>query len=619
MASAAKFDVESLLAPVPGAKPTGVSLAYEAVYDQIKEARRASDTMDQGDWQTDLKVADWKLVENLAGKALKEKTKDLQLGVWLTEAVARRYGLGGLRDGFKLLKGLLERFWDGLYPEIDDGDMEPRGAPLSWLGSKFAPDLRALELTKSGNEVEYGWIHWDEAQRLENIGRKDPAQKQALIDNEKKVSLEAFDKSVAATPRAHVEELSADHAEATAAFGELDKLADEKFGRDAPSMIDLKKALESVGQLVNRLLKTKREQEPDAGAAAAEAPAEDAGDAPVEDGAPAEGGNAPARPARKKGGSLSAEPESREDAVGRIGAGAAYLRKTEPAGPAAYLVPRGLRWGELRAGGSSPDMALAEPPNTEVRQKLRTLFNESNWESLLAEAETAAAGTAGRAWLDLQRYTVMALSNLGHQAAADAVCSALRAFLKDYPALVDAEMSDGTPAAGNDTKKWLLEASILPKPEEPAAPPEPEPPPAPVAAAPAAGSDAAPAEPDVWETAQKLVKARKAQQAFALIREKVNTAQIGRDRFYRKLQLAELCLMTDKKGLALPLLEELAAEIDRCHIEDWESKEWSARVWGALYRCYKGAQAGDGAEKARQAYARLCRLDITQALAWGEE
>jgi hypothetical protein len=76
--------------------------------------------------------------------------------------------------------------------------------------------------------------------------------------------------------------------------------------------------------------------------------------------------------------------------------------------------------------------------------------------------------------------------------------------------------------------------------------------------------------------------------------------------------------MTDKRGLALPLLEELAAEVDRYHVEDWETKEWSARVWGALYRCYKGA--GDGsAEKARQAYARLCRLDITQALAWGEE
>ena len=42
MASAPKFDIEALLAPIPGAKPTGASLAYEAVYDQIKEAKAFS-------------------------------------------------------------------------------------------------------------------------------------------------------------------------------------------------------------------------------------------------------------------------------------------------------------------------------------------------------------------------------------------------------------------------------------------------------------------------------------------------------------------------------------------------------------------------------------------------
>ena len=51
-----------------------------------------------------------------------KKTKDLQLAGWLTEALLKQKGFGGLKDGLALCHGLVDKFWDTLYPELEDGD-----------------------------------------------------------------------------------------------------------------------------------------------------------------------------------------------------------------------------------------------------------------------------------------------------------------------------------------------------------------------------------------------------------------------------------------------------------------------------------------------------------------
>ena len=93
-----------------------VNLRYAPVYDKIKEARRQDDEGPMGDWQRERKVADWTLVIKLASEAIATKSKDLQLAVWLTEALLNKEGFPGLQSGLNLLKSLVENFWDGLYP-----------------------------------------------------------------------------------------------------------------------------------------------------------------------------------------------------------------------------------------------------------------------------------------------------------------------------------------------------------------------------------------------------------------------------------------------------------------------------------------------------------------------
>jgi type VI secretion system protein ImpA len=47
------------------------------------------------------------------------------------------------------------------------------------------------------------------------------------------------------------------------------------------------------------------------------------------------------------GGSLSADPENRADALRRLESIARFFQRTEPHSPVAYLVQRAVRWGEM--------------------------------------------------------------------------------------------------------------------------------------------------------------------------------------------------------------------------------------------------------------------------------
>ena len=93
-------DLSALLAPLPGADPTGESLRYAPVYAQIRDARFEEDqNLPMGEWTRPLKRADWQAMETLCVQALSTRTKDLQVAGWLTEAWTRRHGLAGLLAG----------------------------------------------------------------------------------------------------------------------------------------------------------------------------------------------------------------------------------------------------------------------------------------------------------------------------------------------------------------------------------------------------------------------------------------------------------------------------------------------------------------------------------------
>ncbi len=596
---------EGLLTPIPGDNPSGKTLRYDPVYDKIREARREEDVLPQGDWSREVKKADFPLVIKLTIEALSTKSKDLQLAAWLTEAILFRDHIPGLREGLDLLRVYMETFWDTLYPEIDDGDLEFRAGPLAWVGSKLDVAVRRLPITK--NKLDY--FKYQESRRVgyeADAASEEKAAARATAIAEKKCTAEEFDEAVKVTGDAYYEKLSANLVAALEALQALETLSDEKFGREAPSYSNLRTSLEELQDVVRQY------HQPAASAEETDASAGTGTEEVAEDSsanAPAAGSGTPA--AKKK--SVSAEPADRDDAMQRLTIVAHFLRHESPLNPVSYLLLRAMRWGELRAAGAALNPALLEAPPTEKRTLIKKMSMEGDWAGVLENSEQAMSLSCGRGWIDLQRYVVRACESLGsdYEPVAAGVRASLKALLTDYPDLLNASLMDDTPAANAETQTWLRE-SILPAPPAPA-PSEPEFVPAAMDTAPSPDGAKADKGPDVVEIAMKAARAGKVQEAIGLLTREIGNERTGRGRFQRHIQLANIFLSTKHEAIAYPILVELAEEIDRRKLEEWEEPSVVAQPLALLYRCAEKL-GRDDAEK-EKIYQKLCRLDPGQALA----
>jgi len=583
---------ENILSRIPGENPSGQNLRWEPIYERVKEARREEEDLPQGEWSYKVKTADPALVIRLTSEALTTKSKDLQLAAWLTEALVLQYGVSGLKTGLDLLRGMIESFWDTLYPEPEDGDMELRAAPLNWIGSSLAGQVRKIPITRS----HYDWFKYVESRAVgyeavckDNEARM-KARENAIAD--KKLTPEAFDQDVDLTPREFYANLANDLNQALPALQAFGELCDEKLNGEGLSFGKLRGALEDLQSFVGTFLKSKGELEPEVSQTAVNLP-------------PVATLESPVLEQRQK---ISDEPADRDDAIRRIIAAANCLRRLDPASPEPYLILRGLRLGELMGQRSSMADANFEPPSSETRQRLKRLAKEGEWGELLEASETALGSSCGTTWFDLQRYSTKACHELGseYDPVVRAIRSSVIALVTYFPDLPRSTFLDDTSVASSETHAWLEENfnSFYPKDEKATATFSPQ-------ALPTNGREEQP--PDVQELAMRAVRSGRIQEAMEILTREMSQERSGRKRFERKVQLAEVCLTAGQGSIAYPILKDLAQEIECRKLADWESPEVLTNPLTLLFRCMS-KMGGDVTEK-QEIYERICRLDPIQALA----
>lgn len=579
-----------LLLPIPGDNPSGENLYSTPLFEQIREARREEDAGPQGAWEHSVKSADYALVIKLAEDALAKKTKDLFVAAWLTEALLNRNGFAGLKDGLDLIRGLIEQFWGTLYPPLEDGDAEFRATPLDWLGNYLEPSkgsspalaVKMRPLTANG----ISWFKYSESRSIpteeesNESETKQASRKKAI--QEGKLAPEDTDTAVQQTPKAFYAKLHQDITDSMASLKVLEELCNEKFGDYAPSFGKLRSSIEEVGTTVSIILKKKRELEPD----------------PVEESAAGEQSESAAQAGE---GQTAAAPSSlgqiknHDDAVAHILAAVKFLRTSEPLNPAAYLVIRGLRWGELRAGGPNPDPQILTAAPTETRTQVKRLALEGKWPEVLNAAEQAAGMACGRGWLDLHRYAIRACEELGdtYQPIARAIMTELRALLLDYPQLPEMFLMDDTPAANLETQKWIrtkiLNSQRLLDPIS------------------ANGNSGG-----TYERAIEAVNSGNGAEAIDAISKQLAHSDSGRSRFISKVELAQVLMAMGKEAVAYPILKELVQEVEQRKLEEWETPELVARPLALQYRCM--AKLELDATEMQELHTRLCKLDVAQAL-----
>ena len=257
-----QLDIDALLAPFPGENPAGEDLRYTRVYEAINEARRSEDGLAMGDWQREVKTADWDKVISLAAEALSQKSKDLQIAAWLTEALSIVEGFDGLASGLKIMSGLMEKFWDTAYPLIKDDDLEYRVAPFEFFNDKVVMCVKQIPMTDKRTTPGYSWLKWQESRDVgyeadtkNRYGDNDEQKKQRRDEKiaEGKLTAEAFDAAVAQTSASFCQVLADTAVLCQQRFIALDKDVDEKFGREAPKISDLGLTIEECLRLVNKI------------------------------------------------------------------------------------------------------------------------------------------------------------------------------------------------------------------------------------------------------------------------------------------------------------------------------------------------------------------------------
>jgi len=609
---------EDLLNPIPGDNPSGVNLRYDPITDKIKDSRREDFEAPQGVWKTEIKIADWPLVIKLCGDAIATKSKDLQLAVWLVDAHVRREGFGVLQPGFTFLNGLVNGFWDTLYPEIDDGDLDMRGAPLVWLGSKLPEPMIRLAITSSG-------LTWAQYKESRIVGYESTATTQELrtkrtqLINEGKPTAEQFDEAMNATPKSFYETTRGLLEGGLEALTVLVESVDARFGDEGPSFVKTRSALEEVSNLFRGFITKK-------GGATVAKPVEPppvAAPVPIAPAVQVVSTAAPAAPVPEPAvtPAASAEPTSVEDAAVRLAALCRFLREKDTYDISPFLMLRGFRWGQIRYNGPDKiDPTMLEAPPAELRSQLKRLSLEGNWDAVLEATERAMALPCGRAWLDVQRYTVTALEKKGDWWAfvAGAVKTSLRGLLEDLPKLLDMSLMDDTPTANPETKAWI-EQHVMAKPAPvpwTSAPvvmqPEPVLPPLPVAAPPVLSPASLDHQDVLFEQALNDARAGKVDQAIKALHSQLASETSGRGRFLRRVQVAHILSTVGQDRIAHPILTGIATEIERRSLEDWEDLDALAYPLSLLLQCLQsnGSEAGER----ESVYARICRLDPVRAL-----
>jgi type VI secretion system protein ImpA len=348
------IDIAVLLAPVSGDAPAGVDLrqdsAGNALYTQLRDARAEARTAERAQESEEGSYTippQWRVIHDLAYEALTAQTKDFEIAAWLTEALLRSDGLLGLAEGLQVMIGLVEQYWDDLFPLPDEDGIATRVGPVTGLNGlsgdgTLIPPLRRIPLFNrpDGEPLQF----WQYEQSVGLAGIVDEKRRQQRIAAGV-IPFETLEAEAQVSDRTILAALQRDAAAAIKAWGDLTATLDSRTGADAPPTTRVRDALEQIRGAAAKFGGPVVE---DAVPPAAEEPAEVA---VTESADPAP---APAMP-----GAIN----SRADALRSLTAIAAYFRRTEPLSPLAYTLEEVVR----RAGMTWPQLLEEILPDPTAR------------------------------------------------------------------------------------------------------------------------------------------------------------------------------------------------------------------------------------------------------------
>jgi type VI secretion system protein ImpA len=357
------FDLEALLAPIPGDSPQGIDIRedfsaaspYNRLRDARSEARDAERGQDAGEADVRDPTPSWRSIRELALTTLAATTKDLEVAAWLTEALVRSHGLAGLAAGAQLMKGLAERYWDGLFPLPDDYGMETRVAPVTGLNGRDGNGSLIQPLYKLVlfNRTDGAPVAYYQYRQSEQLGTLEGERRQQRIDAGV-VPLETLERDARAAGGGLFAGLLSDAQAARDAWQTMADLLDEKAGADGPSTTAVRDLLSGIIDVATRY-----------------APADTTGGGAGGVAEPSTGGAAIGTAGGMGFTGIAATPgqaASREEALRALAGIASFFRRTEPHSPLSYTLDEAVRRGRM----SWPELLAEVVADADTRNSILT-------------------------------------------------------------------------------------------------------------------------------------------------------------------------------------------------------------------------------------------------------
>jgi type VI secretion system ImpA family protein len=299
--------LQDLLAPVPGDDPCGADLTYATERYEIEQAFERPVSVDANGEAAAAADVDWRRILKLIEEQSR-LTKDVWLAVYMARAGVLSGSLEVTQTGVKFLAGLLETYWPGVHPKLEEYGFQGRKGPCDSLAGpvEFVNPLWRLVLV--------------EHPRLGRFTARDVARFQQGGESEEGYGL--FRAALDDSADGALLEVAAKLADLASDLRRVDAVL--TGAADGATGSNFAPTYEAIEQLRRSVLAFTA--------------------APVESGADtaAEAPDGPARPAR-----LAGRVESREDVVKALDAVCDYYRRSEPASPVLPLLQRAREWVQL--------------------------------------------------------------------------------------------------------------------------------------------------------------------------------------------------------------------------------------------------------------------------------
>jgi type VI secretion system protein ImpA len=131
-------ELDALLEEISPDAPCGEDISYDAGFLELEQLVKGTAETQVGDHIQQGEEPDWKKVRGQSLKLL-ERSRDIRLVLYLTASTLCLKGLPGFCDGLALLRGLVERYWDHFFPQLDPEDDNDPLERMNIIGALSPP------------------------------------------------------------------------------------------------------------------------------------------------------------------------------------------------------------------------------------------------------------------------------------------------------------------------------------------------------------------------------------------------------------------------------------------------------------------------------------------------